>query len=73
MKAQKKVVHTCVAEVNKALAKQGDCLQRFIVLKGTSDDKIAVATERANTSNWKRGSAWLMATFCPFCGKKMRP
>lgn len=74
MSAAKRVAklkpHACVVKVNKLLAEQGDCLQRFISLAGTV--KIAVATERLNTTNWRRGSTWLMATFCPFCGERLR-
>jgi hypothetical protein len=71
MATKKKSAHGCLKKVNEALAKQGDCLQRFMSLTGTTTEKIAIATERKDTSNWKRGTSWLLASFCPFCGKKL--
>lgn len=41
--------HGCIAKIDKLLSKDGDCLQRFIVVKGSST-LIAVATERRDAS-----------------------
>jgi hypothetical protein len=72
MAAKKTKAHTCVAGVNELLGKQGDCLQRFITIGKSTVEKIAIATERKDTANWKRGTSWLLAAFCPFCGIDMR-
>jgi hypothetical protein len=34
-------------------------------------EMIAVATEKIESSTWKRGSCWIMAEYCPFCGVKL--
>lgn len=70
MAARKK--HDCIENVNAALAAQGDCLQRFITIGNLTTEKIAIATERKDSLNWKRGKSWLLASFCPFCGIDLR-
>lgn len=70
MKRTKK--HDCVAEIDALLAERGDCLQRFFVIGKPTTEQIAIATERKDSMNWKRGSSWLMASFCPFCGLDLR-
>jgi len=62
--------HPCFAQVDKELAKQGDCLQRVVSLSGRPRT-VYVAIERKDTVNWKRGSTWLAVNYCPFCGKKV--
>lgn len=62
--------HPCIAKIDALLAKQGDQLQKIVRLDG-SPQRIYVATERADAQSWRRGSSWLQASFCPFCGKEM--
>ena len=62
--------HPCFAKVDDLLREQGDCLQRMISITN-SPRTVYVATERVGSASWKRGSSWLAASFCPFCGVAM--
>lgn len=73
MASKKTKGHACAKEINALLEKQGDCLQRFISLRPGGPEKFAIVTERKDTTNWKRGATWLLASYCPFCGVDLRP
>lgn len=62
--------HPCFAKADAALRKRGDCLQRVVSLSG-GPRCVYIATERVESTNWKRGSSWLAASFCPFCGESL--
>ena len=67
MATKKKRDCKCVAEVNKALAKQGDELDVFFLLT-TGVTRPKVATRRIDGD--RRRSIVLAATYCPFCGQE---
>ncbi len=67
--AKMKVVCGCFEVVNAELKKQGTSLRRDLVLN--RETMVAEWTKRAFIATEKKSDN-LMATYCPFCGKKYK-
>lgn len=60
--------HKCFKDIDEKLKSHNTRLSCNLL----DHNELLIATERIETGRWKKRAALVVATFCPFCGEKLK-
>lgn len=64
--------HKCFVEVDTMLAERNTRLEFPIMLGADQTELPMIRTEQIESGRGKKKATAMFATFCPFCGEKLR-
>lgn len=62
----------CVEEVDQMLAERNTRIMRPIVFSEDQTFRPMIVTEQVETGRGKKKACGMFATFCPFCGERIK-